>query len=72
MGKGSTPRPLSVARETFAERWEKAFGGRQRPGPDIPRYYPHPDASVSSSWSDANGNWHRETPEKIAAWWNRP
>lgn len=25
MSKGSTPRPLSVPQETYAERWEKTF-----------------------------------------------
>jgi hypothetical protein len=26
MSKGSSPRPLSVPQETFAQRWERTFG----------------------------------------------
>jgi hypothetical protein len=33
-GKGDKPRPLSVSRETFGERWDAVFGRKWEPSVD--------------------------------------
>ena len=35
-GKGSKPRPYSVDQKTFDDRWELAFGKKDKPKPEVP------------------------------------
>lgn len=50
-GKGSRPRPYSVDQKTFDNNWDKIFGKKNQPNPDVDQ-----DQDIDPDYPDGENN----------------